>query len=108
MKIKFHTLHDFLEKWRDICNRENIEHLTIPRAMLFGWGMLLLLAQTIIVLAFSGVFVLIVGVPFLIWIILFRQYYLIWKRYYSPVWPIMIHMLAFFATIFINVRFFDV
>ena len=101
-------MRNFIDEFRDVCNRENIEHLTIPRAILFGWGLLLLLAQTTIVLACSGVFVLISGVLWLIWIIFFRQYYLVWKRYYSPVWPIMIHMLAFFATVFISVRFFNV
>lgn len=93
------------DKWHSVCEQDNIEHLTIPRSMLLCWGMLLLVFQVIIILACSGLFVLISGVPYIIWIYLFRSYYMVWKRYYSIIWPILVHILVFTITIYISVRF---
>ena len=99
-------IRSFLYKWQNIRSQENTTYLTIPRAVLFVWGSMLLIFQTMIVLACFGLFVLIIGVPCLIWGILFREYYRVWKRYYSSFWPVFIHTLALLAAVYIKVRIF--
>lgn len=94
-----------LKKWREIRDQDTIEHLTIPRMPLFVFGILLLVLQTVIIF-FSFSFLLqIAGILLAALIILPWQYYRIWKRYYSLVWPISIQILAIIGAIYVKVRF---
>ena len=94
-----------LKKWREIRDQDTIEHLTIPRMPLFVFGILLLVLQTVIIF-FSFSFLLqIAGILLAALIILPWQYYRVWKRYYSLVWPILVQTLSIIAAIYIKVRF---
>ncbi len=93
------------EKWREIRDQDTIEHLTIPRIPLLVFGILLLLLQTVIIF-FSFSFLLqIAGILLVAIILLPIQYYLIWKRYYSLVWPVLVQVLAIIGAIYVKVRF---
>lgn len=93
-----------LEKWREICLQDNIEHLNIPRAMLFGWGILLLAIQICVVFFSFNLLLQISGPLWVIIILLSRKYYLIWRRYYSLIWPILAQVLSIIVTIYIKVK----
>ena len=95
------------KKWREIRDQDNIEHLTIPRIPLLVFGILLLLLQTVIIFFSFGFLLQIAGILLAALIILPWQYYLIWKRYYSLVWPIIIQILAIIGAIYVKVRFFN-
>ncbi len=98
-------MQDFLDKWREICNSDNIEHLTVPRGMLFGCGSMILILQTLSIFVRVEIFVQFAGWGWLILFFLFRQYCRIWKRYYSVFWPIFVHTAALVAAIYIKVRY---
>jgi len=98
-------MKNFIERWRNICEQNNIEHLNIPRGMLFAWGLFVLTVQTLTVLLSSRLFLPYLGILLPLITFLFRQYYLIWKRYYSLAWPILVQILVVFAAIYIKVRF---
>ena len=93
------------EKWREIRDQDNIEHLTIPRIPLLVFGILLLLLQTVIVFFSFSLLLQISGILLVAIILLPIQYYLIWKRYYSLVWPVLVQVLAIIGAIYIKVRF---
>ena len=94
-----------LEKWREIRDQDTIEHLTIPRVPLFVFGVLILSLQTVIIFFSFGFLLQIAGILLAAIIILPWQYYKIWKRYYSLVWPILIQILAIIGAIYVKVRF---
>jgi len=93
-----------LGKWRKICFQDNIEHLNIPRVMLFGWGILLLGVHTCAVFWSFSLLLQISGPLWVMIILLYRQYYLIWKRYYSLIWPILAQVLSIVVAIYIKVK----
>ena len=95
-------MSNFFDKWREICDGDNIEHLTIPRTILFGWGLMILILQTLSIFVRIEIFVQFAGWAWLIIFFLFRQYCRIWKRYYSVFWPILIHILALVAAVYIK------
>lgn len=95
-------MQNIIDKWREICDDDNIEHLTIPRAILLGWGLMILLLQTLSIFVRIEIFVQFAGWAWLIIFFLFRQYCRIWKRYYSVFWPIFIHLLALAAATYIK------
>lgn len=94
-----------LEKWREIINQDNTEHLAIPRGMLFIWGLFILIFQTATILFSFDLLLQISGALWVVIIFLSRQYYIVWKRYYSLVWPILVQTLSIIAAIYIKVRF---
>lgn len=98
-------MSNFIDKWREICTGDNIEHLTIPRTILFGWGMMILLLQTVAILVRFEIFIQFAGWGWIIIFFLFRQYCRIWKRYYSVFWPILIQLLALVAAVYIKARY---
>ena len=98
-------MSNFFDKWREICDGDNIEHLTIPRVILFGWGLMILLLQTLSIFVRIEIFVQFAGWAWLIIFFLFHQYCRIWRHYYSVFWPIFIHLLALAATLYIKVRY---
>ena len=95
------------KKWRDIRDQDNIEHLTIPRIPLLVFGILLLILQTVIIFFSFNLLLQIAGLLLVAIILLPRQYYRVWKRYYSLVWPILIQVLAIIGAIYVKVRFFN-
>ena len=95
-------MRGFSDKWGAVVN--STMHLTIPRGILFGWGMLILTLQTLSVLAPLEVFLQIAGMVWFILFIMFRQYCRVWKRYYSLFWPIFVHLTALVAAIYIKAR----
>ena len=97
-------MKNILEKWREICSQDHIEHLNIPRTLLFVWGMLILVFQTVALFLSFNLFLHVAGTLWVIIIILSRQYYLIWRRYYSIVWPIIAQVLSIVAAIYIKAR----
>ena len=99
-------MNNFIDKWREICTNNIIEHLAIPRGMLFGWGAMILILQTISVWVRIEIFVQFIGWGFLILFFLFLQYCRVWKCYYSLFWPIFVHSAALVAAIFIKARYF--
>lgn len=94
-----------LEKWRALCEQDYTEHLSVPRITLFCWGAFLFLVQTVTILASFTLLLQISGVLWILIYLLFRQYYRIWKRYYSLVWPILAHVVSVIVAIYIKVRF---
>ena len=98
-------MSNFIDKWRDICNSNNIERLTVPRAMLFGWGAMILILQTVSVLVRIEIFLQFAGWALIIIFLLFLQYCRVWKRYYSVFWPIFVHTAALVAAICIKARY---
>ena len=95
-------MSNFFDKWREICDSDNIEHLTIPRTILFGWGLMILLLQTLSIFVRIEIFVQFAGWAWLIIFFLFHQYCRIWRHYYSVFWPIFIHLLALAAAVYIK------
>ncbi len=98
-------MRDFLDEWSKICNSDNIEHLTVPRVTLFGWGMMILILQTISIFVRFEIFLQFAGWAWIILFFLFRQYCRIWKRYYSVFWPVAVHTAALIAAIYIKARY---
>ncbi len=98
-------MSNFIDKWREICTGDNIEHLTVPRGLLFCWGMMILVLQTVSILVRFEIFVQFAGWAWLIIFFLFCQYCRIWKRYYSVFWPILIQLLALVAAVYIKARY---
>lgn len=99
------TMRGFSDKWSCIVNSDSIEHLTIPRLLLFGWGTMLLALQTLAILVNLEIVIHIVGWMWLFLFLLFRQYCRVWKRYYSLFWPIFVHAAALVTAIYIKVRY---
>ena len=98
-------MNNFIEKWREICTSDIIEHLTVPRPMLFGWGTMILILQTVSILVRIEIFVQFIGWILLMVFFLFQQYCRVWKRYYSLFWPIFVHLTALVAAIYIKARY---
>ena len=98
----------YTDNWRLVVISESIEHLTIPRGILIGWGIMILILQTLAVLAPLGIFLQIAGLVWTLLFLLFRQYCRIWRRYYSLFWPLFIHITALAAAICIKARIYDV
>ncbi len=98
-------LQEYSDKWLSIVRNDSIEHLTIPRGMLFGWGTMILILQTLSIFARIEIFMQIAGMVWLLIFFLFRQYCRIWKHYYSVFWPILIHFLALVAAVYIKARY---
>ena len=96
----------YTDKWNLVVADQNIEHITIPRVILFGWGLMILVLQTLAVLASLEIFLQIAGLVWMLLFLLFRQYCRVWRRYYSLFWPIFIHSAALVAAIFIKARYF--
>lgn len=98
----------YTDNWRLVVISESIEHLTIPRGALIGWGIMILVLQTLAVLTPIEAFLQIAGLVWALLFLLFRQYCRVWRRYYSLFWPIFIHVSALFAAICIKARLYDV
>ena len=98
-------MNNFIEKWREICTSDVIEHLNVPRPMLFGWGTMILILQTVSILVRIEIFVQFIGWILLMVFFLFQQYCHVWKRYYSLFWPIFVHLTALVAAIYIKARY---
>ncbi len=96
-------MRGFSDKWGAVVN--SAVHLTIPRGMLFGWGTMILILQTLSVLAPLEVFLQVAGMVWFILFIMFRQYCRVWRRYYSLFWPICVHLSAFAAAIYVKARY---
>ena len=94
-----------LEKWREINLQDHTERLNIPRAILFCWGTLICFLQTVAVFFSTNLLLFIAGPLWVIIIILSRQYYRIWRRYYSVVWPIIAQVLSIVAAFYIKICF---
>ena len=96
----------YTDKWNLVVADQNIEHITIPRVILFSWGLMILVLQTLAVLASLEIFLQIAGLVWMLLFLLFRQYCRVWRRYYSLFWPIFIHSAALIAAIYLKARFF--
>lgn len=101
-------LEKYTDSWRLVVISESIEHLTIPRGVLIGWGIMILFLQTLAVLAPIEIFLQIAGLVWTLLFLLFRQYCRIWRRYYSLFWPLFIHLSALAAAILLKARIHDV
>ena len=101
-------LEKYTDSWRLVVISESIEHLTIPRGVLIGWGIMILFLQTLAVLAPIEIFLQIVGLVWALLFLLFRQYCRVWRRYYSLFWPLFIHLSALAAAILLKARIHDV
>lgn len=97
-------MRGFSDRWHGVVN--SAVHLTIPRAMLFGWGTIILVLQTVSVLLPFEVFLQVAGMVWMIIFVMFRQYCRVWRRYYSLFWPILVHLSALIATICVKARYF--
>ena len=97
-------MRGFSDKWGAVVN--NAVHLTIPRGILFGWGLMILVLQTLAVLAPLEIFLQIAGLVWMLLFLLFRQYFRVWRRYYSLFWPIIVHLSALIAAIYVKARYF--
>lgn len=98
----------YTDNWRLVVISESIEHLTIPRGALIGWGIMILVLQTLAVLTPIEAFLQIAGLVWALLFLLFRQYCRVWRRFYSLFWPIFIHVSALVAAICIKARLYDV
>ena len=98
----------YTDKWNLVVSSQSIEHLVIPRGIIIGWGVMILVLQTLAVLAPLEVFLQIAGLVWMLLFLLFRQYCRVWRRYYSLFWPIFIHTAALAAAICIKARLHDV
>lgn len=97
-------MKSFLERWDRLCNQNYAERFDIPRFLLFAWWALILGLQTLAVLLGWKLFVIYGG----LWIIvlfMFHQFLQIWKKYYSPIFPIVIHALTLGLSIYCKVSF---
>ena len=101
-------LEKYTDSWRLVVISESIEHLTIPRGVLIGWGIMILFLQTLAVLAPIEIFLQIAGLIWTLLFLLFRQYCRVWRRYYSLFWPLFIHLSALAAAILLKARIHDV
>ena len=101
-------LEKYTDRWRLVVISESIEHLTIPRGVLIGWGIMILFLQTLAVLAPIEIFLQIAGLVWTLLFLLFRQYCRVWRRYYSLFWPLFIHLSALAAAILLKARIHDV
>lgn len=101
-------LEKYTDSWRLVVISESIEHLTIPRGVLIGWGIMILFLQTLAVLAPIEIFLQIAGLVWTLLFLLFRQYCRVWRRYYSLFWPLFIHLSALAAAILLKARIHDV
>jgi hypothetical protein len=101
-------LEKYTDRWRLVVISESIEHLTIPRGVLIGWGIMILFLQTLAVLAPIEFFLQIAGLVWTLLFLLFRQYCRVWRRYYSLFWPLFIHLSALAAAILLKARIHDV
>lgn len=101
-------LEKYTDSWRLVVIGESIEHLTIPRGVLIGWGIMILFLQTLAVLAPIEFFLQIAGLVWTLLFLLFRQYCRVWRRYYSLFWPLFIHLSALAAAILLKARIHDV
>ena len=95
----------YTDKWNLVVASQNIEHIAIPRGILFGWGLMILVLQTLAVLAPLEIFLQIAGLVWMLLFLLFRQYCRVWRRYYSLFWPIFIHSAALIAAIYVKARY---
>ena len=98
----------YTDNWRLVVISESIEHLTIPRGALIGWGIMILVLQTLAVLTPIEAFLQIAGLVWALLFLLFRQYCRVWRRYYSLFWPLFIHLSALAAAILLKARIDDV
>jgi hypothetical protein len=98
----------YTDNWRLVVISESIEHLTIPRGALIGWGIMILVLQTLAVLTPIEAFLQIAGLVWALLFLLFRQYCRVWRRYYSLFWPLFIHLSALAAAILLKARIHDV
>ena len=103
-KKDFQILRGFSDKLGVVVNSR--VHLTIPRGILFGWGTMILVLQTLSVLVPLEVFLQVAGMVWLLLYLLFRQYCRVWRRYYSLFWPILVHLSALIAAICVKARYF--
>ena len=96
----------YTDKWNLVVASQNIEHIAIPSGILFGWGLMILVLQTLAVLAPLEIFLQIAGLVWMLLFLLFRQYFRVWRRYYSLFWPIIVHLSALIAAIYVKARYF--
>ncbi len=96
-------MRGFSDKWSAVAN--NTVHLTIPRGILFGWGTMIIVLQTLSVFAPLEVFLQIAGMVWILLFLMFRQYCRVWRRYYSLFWPIFVHLSALAAAIYVKARY---